>query len=98
MEIVFQSLVILPALNQAADFFVKSLNADFKLERACGETGDDFSQRLWQPVRHHFEMEKLSRLIISEKKFQDGPAGLEVEVKGAVHKFELPDSAPPQPI
>ena len=78
---------------QRADAFVEGLDAQLELERAGRETGDHLAQALGQAVGHQLEMKEPARLMACEEEFEDGAAGLDVEVEGAVHKFELPDAA-----
>src|SRR5439155_25955689 len=63
VKIFFESLIILAALDQAADLLVERLNADLELERARGKCSHYLAQPLGQSVRHHFEMHELPRLI-----------------------------------
>src|SRR5262249_17831599 len=57
-QIVLQSLVILPPLNQRSHFFIEGLNSNLKLQGPWGKFGYDLAQRFGQPVRDHFKMEK----------------------------------------
>jgi len=72
MEIGRELFVILPTLDQAADFRIEGLDAHLELQRARRKLGDDFSQRFGQTVRNHLEMEEMAGLITREKEFEDG--------------------------
>ena len=65
----------------------------FKLKRAARELHDDFAQRLGQPVRDHFEVEKQAVAMAVQEKLQNGFAGGDVQVEGAIDKFELTHAA-----
>src|SRR5437016_3474658 len=97
MEILLKALIILPALDQFAHFWIEGLDAHFELQRAGRERRNDFAQRLGQPVRHHLEMKEMALLISFEKEFQDRFTRRDIQIEGAIHEFELFDSALEQP-
>ena len=88
-EILLEALIILAALDESADFGIKGLNADFKLQSAGRKAGDDFPQGLRQTVRDHFEMKEETGLVALEKEFENGAADIDVQVEGAVDELEL---------
>src|SRR5262249_23634759 len=75
VKIFFEALIILPALDEDTNLLIKGLDADFELQRAGREAGDDGSQRFRQPVRDHFEVEEMAWLVTLEEKLEDGFAG-----------------------
>src|ERR1043166_4187299 len=98
MKVVFQPLIILPALDQAADFLVERLNAHLELQRSGWKFSDDATQRFRQTIRDHFEMEKMSGLIALKKEFENRAADVRIEIERTVHKFEMFHAAIEKPL
>ena len=63
---------------KVSDFVVERLHADFELERAGREAGDDFAQRFGQAVGNHLEMNEEAGLMAVEEKLEERFAGGEV--------------------
>src|ERR1035441_3242479 len=91
-KIVFESLVILAAMDQLRDLGIERLNPHLELERAGWEPHNDLAQRIRQPVRHHLKMEEETGLAPFEQELEDRPAGMDVQIKGPIHELELPHS------
>ncbi len=89
IKIVREAFVILPPADERADFGVEGLDADFKLQRAGRKPGDDFAQFSGQAVGNHLKMVEMAGLMAREEKFEDGLAGGDIEVEGAVNELEL---------
>ena len=92
-HVIGQPRVVLRTADVFGSPLVESLNADFKLKGAGRELHDDFTQRLGQPVRNHLEVEEQAVVMAIQKKLQDGFARRDVQVEGAVNKFELAHAA-----
>ena len=89
MEIVRQLVVVLPSADQSAHFGIEGLYADLELQRARRKPGNHVAQRVGEPVGNHLEMHKLARAVPFVEKLQNRFADADVQVEGAVHKFEL---------
>jgi hypothetical protein len=59
------------------------------LHRAGRELGDGFAQRLGQAVGNHLEVIEISGLMAGEEEFENGAAGVEIQVERAIHELEL---------
>src|SRR5258706_10265382 len=97
-KVVLQLAKILAAADQFADTFAKRLHSNFKLQRARRKLRDQFAQRLREPVGDHLEVEEQSRLIPFQEKLQQRPARAQVQVEGAIDKFEMLHAAIEQPL
>ena len=89
IEIIRQPFTVLPAADERADFGIERLDANLELQRAGREPGDDLAQFGGQPVGNHLKMIKMAGLMAREEKFEDGPAGGDVQIERAVHELEL---------
>src|SRR5438094_5176756 len=89
MEIVLQLANVLPPADQFANRFIERLHADFELQRARRECGNDLPQCRGQPVRDHLKMKEVAGTIPFQKKLQNRLADLHVEIERAIDKFEL---------
>ena len=93
LEVLGEAIVILPAFDAGADLRIETLDADFELERAGRKLGDDVAQAIGQAIGNHLEMEEVAGGVAGEAEFEDGFAGVEIEIEGAVDKFEMFDAA-----
>ncbi len=96
-EVVGCLAVVLLARDALLHFGVEGLDADFELQCAGGKAGDAGFKRFGQVVGHEFEMQEArivgSRFNFSDEEVKDGEAGFDVEVEGAVNKFEAARAA-----
>lgn len=92
-EVVGQAGEVLAARDVFGGGIIEGLNADLELEGAGGKAGDDAAQSLGQAIGNHLEMDKKAGAPAIEKELENGGAGGEIEVEGAINKFELAGAA-----
>ena len=88
-KILLEPRIILPAFDEAANMLIERLNANFELEHARREPGDDFAESFRQTVRDHFEMEEVAGLPAGKEEFENGAADVDVQVERAVDELEM---------
>src|ERR1051325_8718178 len=92
MEVFLEALIILAAVDELADCFVESLDADLELQGGGREFRNDFTQCVWQAIGDHFEVKEMTGLIPFEKEFKNGFADGDVQIESAIDEFEMFDA------
>jgi hypothetical protein len=92
-EIILQPIEVLASGDAGADIGMEGLDADFELEGAGGEGGDFLAERFREAVGDHFEVEEEAVVPAIAEEAEDGTAGGEVEVEGAIDELEMPGAA-----
>lgn len=92
-EVILQPFEVLATGDAGADFGIEGLDADLELEGAGWKGGDFLAERFREAVGDHFEVEEQAVVPAIAEEAEDGSAGGEVEVEGAIDEFEMTGAA-----